>query len=118
MSKAVVIVLADVESHGDLGRVVNALETVKEFQEHGEEVALIFDGAGTRWPAKLADPQHPAHPLYEQVENSVAGVCKYCANAFGAADEAEVLGIPFIAEHDGHPSVYKYASAGYDVVTF
>jgi hypothetical protein len=49
MPKAAIIVLADTETHGDLGRVVNALEAVKELKEARDEVKLIFDGAGTQW---------------------------------------------------------------------
>jgi hypothetical protein len=51
MAKAAAVVLADIETHEDLGREVNALETVKEFKDAGDEAALIFDGAGTRWSA-------------------------------------------------------------------
>ena len=32
MNKVLVLVLADIETKGDLGRVVNALETAKEFR--------------------------------------------------------------------------------------
>ena len=52
MPKAAIVVLADTESHGDLGRLVNALEAVKEFKEAGDDVQLIFDGAGTKWIAE------------------------------------------------------------------
>ncbi len=48
MAKVGIIVLADRETHADMGRVANALETVKEFQEAGDAVTLLFDGAGTR----------------------------------------------------------------------
>lgn len=48
MPKAAIVVLADTETHEGLGRVVNALEAVKEFQDAGEDVQLIFDGAGTK----------------------------------------------------------------------
>ena len=58
MPKAAIIVLADTETHGDLGRVVNALEAVKELKEAGDEVKLIFDGAGTQWIPKLSEKAH------------------------------------------------------------
>ncbi len=40
MTKLAVVVLADTETHGDLGRAVNALEVAREF-EAGDEVAII-----------------------------------------------------------------------------
>ena len=57
MTKAAVIVLADTETHGDLARFVNAMLTSKEFAEAGDDVELIFDGAGTQRPGVLADRQ-------------------------------------------------------------
>jgi hypothetical protein len=48
MTKAAVIILAETEGHANLGRVVNGLETAREFAEaDGDEVELVFDGAGT-----------------------------------------------------------------------
>lgn len=51
MTKVAIVVMADTETHGDLGRIANALTTTKEFEEAGEagdEVTVIFDGAGTK----------------------------------------------------------------------
>ncbi len=45
MSKISVVLLADTETHGDLGRVANALSLVKEAKQEGDEVELVFDGA-------------------------------------------------------------------------
>src|SRR6266446_2212361 len=61
MTKIGIIVLADTETHADLGRVANALETTKEFHEAGDEVTLIFDGAGTKWVGVLSNPDHRLH---------------------------------------------------------
>ena len=48
MTKAAVLILAGTESHADVGRLVNGLETAKEFADtDGDDIELIFDGAGT-----------------------------------------------------------------------
>jgi hypothetical protein len=65
VAKAAVLVLADTETHEDLGRAVNALVAAREFKDSGDEVRVIFDGAGTKWVKELARPDHRAHPLYE-----------------------------------------------------
>ena len=65
MNRVAILVLADVETHGDLGRVVNAMIAAKEFTEAGDDVQLIFDGAGTQWLGLLSDPEHKAHRLFE-----------------------------------------------------
>jgi hypothetical protein len=40
------LVLASTEKKADLGRVVNALQIARELDESGDEVTVIFDGAG------------------------------------------------------------------------
>ncbi len=82
MNKVVVLVLADIDTKEDLGRVVNALQTVKEFKEGGDQVRLVFDGAGTRWIGELGAADHKYHALFASVKDR-AGACSYCAKAFG-----------------------------------
>jgi hypothetical protein len=85
MAKAAIVVLADTETSGELGRVVNALTTAKELKQEGDEVAVVFDGAGTRWVPALSDPEHRYHQLLEAVRDRISGACAYCANAFRAS---------------------------------
>jgi hypothetical protein len=118
MAKAAAVVLADIETHEDLGRVVNTLETVKEFKDAGDEAALIFDGARTRRVGELARPDHRSHRLYEEVKDRIARACAYCAGAFRAREAIEAEGIPLREEHDRHPSLRKYIVGGYQFITF
>lgn len=118
MAKAAAVVLADIETHEGLARAVNALQTVSEFKDAGDEVALIFDGAGTRWVGELARSDHRSHRLYEEVKDRIAGACGYCAGAFEAKEAIEAEGIPLLEEHDRHPSLRKYVVDGYEVITF
>ena len=48
MPSAAIILLADTETHEGMGRMANALTTVKEFKEAGDDAVVVFDGAGTR----------------------------------------------------------------------
>lgn len=118
MIKIAVIVLADRESHADMGRLTNALETAKEFQDAGDPVRIIFDGAGTRWIETLADPTHRSHRLFQAVRPSVAGACRFCAIAFGVRPAIEAANIPLLGEFDGHPSLRTLVADGYQVITF
>ena len=118
MLKVAVFVLADTESHGDLGRLVNALIAVKELKEAGDTGILVFAGAGTKWPVELSRSDHLAHPLYEAVRENVAGVCRFCAGAFEVEAEIAGLGMALIDEFDHHPSLRTYLSEGYQVITF
>lgn len=118
MAKATIVVFAEMGEHADKARVVNALETVKEFKESGDEVELIFDGGGVTSAVELADPDNPLHRLYSLVEDKVGGVCRYCSRAFGVYDQAEKLGIPLLAEYDQHPSLRNRVTNGYEVIPF
>ncbi len=116
--KVAIVVLADTETHGDLGRVVNALEAVKEFKDARDDVQLIFDGAGTKWVVELSSPDHKAHGLYEAVKDKVGGVCAFCAGAFGVKDRIEACKMPLVGDYDGHPSFRKLLAEGRHVITF
>ncbi|MDQ3362287.1 MAG: DsrE family protein [Actinomycetota bacterium] len=118
MTKVAIVVLADTETHGDLGRIANALTSAKEFGEAGDEVTVVFDGAGTKWVPELSKPDHRLNGDYEKVKGSIAGACDYCANAFGVKDEIEKTDIPLLEEYSGHPSLQRLVSQGYQVITF
>lgn len=118
MTKAALIVFAEIEEHADRARVVNALEAAKEFKDAGDEVELIFDGGGVTSAVALANPDHRLHRLYSKVEDKVSGVCRYCARSFGVYEQAEALGLPFLAEYDQHPSLRARLVDGYQVITF
>ena len=118
MAKLGVVVFADTESHADLGRVVNALITVKEAGEAGDEVRLIFDGAGTRWIGELASPAHRSHRLYISVKDRITGACEFCARAFGATEAVQAAGVPLLDEYHQHPSLRRLVADGFELLIF
>lgn len=118
MSKISVVVLAGNESHADLGRMANALSLVREAREAGDEVELVFDGAGTTWIPELENSEHDLHGVYEDVRDHVAGACEFCAGAFGVREPIQEAGVPFLSEFEGHPSLRSRVEEGYQVVTF
>ena len=113
MLKVAIVVLADTENNEGLGRVVNAMEAVKEFAEAGDEVRLIFDGAGAKWVGELTRSEHPYHELYAAVRDRVSGVCEYCAAAFGVTDAVRDAQAPMAAEYEGHPSFRRLLLDGF-----
>lgn len=118
MSKVAIFILADTETHEGLGRAVNALEAAKELKEAKSDVRVIFDGAGTKWVGELAKPEHRVHGLFAAVREQVSGACSFCAGAFGASEGVKASGVPFLSEYDGHPSIAKLISSGYQIITF
>lgn len=117
MSKTAIILFAGTEGKADMGRAVNALEMTKELQEAGDDVQLIFDGAGTAWVEKFANSDNDYHELYQAAKGSITGACSYCANAFGVSEGVEEAGVPLLDEYEGHPSVQSLRAQDYQVVT-
>lgn len=122
--KVAIIVLSDPKSGEDaLGRVFNALAAAYDFKQQGDEVSVLFQGAGTRWINELNKPDHPVHGLFDAVKESVAGVSCGCAEVFGATEEVEKSGFDFIKNNavpgtKGLPSMRNLASDGYTILTF
>src|SRR5919198_4391910 len=118
MAKAALVVFAGSEVREVMGRVANALVTAKEFKETGDEVTIVFDGAGTTWIGTLADPSHRYHDAFEEVRDHVAGACSYCAGRYGVTEQIEEAGISLLDEYEQHPSIRRLLAHGYPGVTF
>jgi hypothetical protein len=123
--KAAIIIFSDPKHGGEeaLGRLFNGLAAAYDFKQRGAEVAIYFQGAGTRWAGVVVDPAHPVHALYRAVEDTVAGVSCGCADVFGARAEAEKNGFDLITDNSvpgtsGLPSIAQLAGQGYVIYSF
>ena len=122
--KTAVVILSDPRGGDEaLGRLFNGLAVAHECKSLGDDVTILFQGAGTRWAGELGKPAHPAHGLYAQVKDKVAGVSCGCAAVFGALEEAEACGLPLRKDYAlpgtaGIASVRALARDGYSVLTF
>ncbi|MEJ2287065.1 MAG: sulfur reduction protein DsrE [Deinococcales bacterium] len=118
MNKIAILVLTDAETHGDLGRAVNALEVAKEFKDAGDQVTILFDGAGTRWIAEFSKPEHKRHALFESLRDVIHGACAFCSAAFGVKDAVTSAGVALLDAFEQHPSIRSLVNDGYQVITF
>jgi len=125
MTKAAIVVFSDPKSDSEesLGRLFNALASTYDYKAHGDDVTLLFQGAGTRWIGEVSKAEHPAHQLFEAVKDKVAGVSCGCADVFGATEEVEKSGFDLIKDNpvpgtSGLPSLRNLIADGYIVLTF
>lgn len=125
MNRIAIVVLADPAAGTEeaLGRIFNALAATWDLQGRGDDVTLLFQGAGTRWVEHLSDPAHPAHELFTAVADRVAGVSAGCAEVFGATEAAERSGLELLRDNAvpgtrGLPSLQRLIADGYTVLTF
>lgn len=123
--KAAIIILSDPKHGGDdaLGRLFNGLAAAYDFKQRGTEVAVYFQGAGTRWAGVVGDATHPVHALYQAVADTVAGVSCGCADVFGAREEAEKNGFDLVTDNSvpgtsGLPSIAQLVEQGYAIYNF
>lgn len=123
--KTAIVILSDPKSGTDesLGRLLNALAFAHESREAGDEVEIVFKGAGTRWPGELAKLSHPAHERYQSVRELVKGASLGCAMKYGAKDDAEAAGVALLADAalPGTPGIAglrRYQAEGWSLATF
>jgi hypothetical protein len=59
--KSAIVILSDPKSGSEesLGRIYNALAAAYDFKQKGDEVRILFQATGTRWPVELDKPGHP-----------------------------------------------------------
>ncbi len=121
MKKTAIIILSDPKAGSEeaLGRVFNALASAYEFKHAGEEVKIVFQGAGIRWPEQLEKAEHPVHTLYAAVKDHVHGLSKGCVAVFGT----EVSGYDLLSDNEvpgtpGLPSLLNLRNEGYDLLIF
>ena len=106
-----------------VGRVFNALPVAHESLQAGDEVAVVFNGAGTRWPAVLSQPNHPASGLYNAVRETVREASCGCAAVFGATQSVEACGLPLLKDKAlpgtaGISNIRGYLADGWQTLVF
>jgi hypothetical protein len=123
--KAAIVVLSDPKNGSEeaLGRLFNALAAAYDFKQRGDDVTVLFQGAGTRWAGEVLKKEHPAHELYRAVEDTVAGVSCGCADVFGASEAAVRSGFELVKDNpvpgtSGLPSLRDLVHQGYSILTF
>ena len=123
--KTAIVIISDPNagSQEAVGRAANALAYAYECKQAGDDVAIVFKGAGTRWPELLNKLTHPLHQMYQAVREHVVGVSCTCAERFGATEGAKASGVPIVGDVDvpgtnGVLGLRPYVTGGYSVLTF
>lgn len=122
--KLAIAITSDPNSGDDgLGRAFQGLALAAEGKKHGDQVEVVFVGAGTRWPAVASKLGHPLHGLYQAVRDSVAGASCGCADVFGAAEGVEACELPKLKDHalegtSGLASLRRYLAEGWNTMVF
>jgi hypothetical protein len=123
--KTAIVILSDPKAGAEesLGRLFNALAFADESRAGGDEVEIVFKGAGTRWPGELVKLGHPANARYQSVRELVKGASLGCATKFGVKDDVVASGVALLSDTAlaGSPGVAglrRYYAEGWNVTTF
>ncbi len=117
--KFLIVLQADTDRHEGLARALHALLYAKELKEAGYPVALIFDGAGTGWAAKMGDPKNKLHKKYMELKKLgvVEEICDFCSGAFKVKGKLKEMSVETLnGDYQGHPSLGKWVARGYEVI--
>ena len=118
MLKAAIVLLADAETREGAGRMANALTTVKEFKDAGDDAILDF---AARRPAGCRNSRTPATSTTACCRMS-ATRCRERASTAPAPTASRTPSkppaSPLLDEYHGHPRVRDLMLAGRQVVTF
>lgn len=122
--KIAIAITSDPQAGDDaLGRAFQGLALAAEARQHGDQVEVVFLGAGTRWPAAASKLGHPLHSLFDSVRPNVKGASCGCADVFGAASGVEACGVPklkdfALAGTSGLASMRTYLAEGWHTLVF
>lgn len=118
--KYAIILQAGAETHEGRARALHSLMYSLELKEAGNDVVLIFDGAGTEWIEAFTNPEKKSgfENMYKMLKDAgvVQVVCDFCATAFQVHKGIEDRKIPMESGYMGHPSIVKWTSQGYQII--
>jgi hypothetical protein len=115
--RVAIVIFSKLEGAGE-SAVYRALMFARELVEAGDDVEVIFDGAGTTALAEMCDESSPLHTDYHRVRQTITGACRHCARAYGVAEPIELDGVKLIGDYRGHASLRRLIDNGYELVTF
>ncbi|SRR6056297_676506 len=118
MTKLTIVIFSDTETMEALGKVSNALILALEAKEKGDDLKIIFEGAGTKWIGMLEQSDHKLHNLYLNIKNTITGACSFCSKAFGVKNQVVKADIPLLDEYKDHPSLRSLVILGYHILNF
>lgn len=116
MHKIAIVIYSKLEGSGH-SAIYRQLMFAQELQAAGDDVCIVFDGAGSMAASELVQPGHKMHALFDSVRARVRGVCRYCAQSYGVLDTLQATGLPMLGDDRGHASLRALLNEGRQIVT-
>lgn len=87
-----------------------------QLHEGGYEVRVIFEGASVRLPAGMDGEENPVYLKAKEL-GLLAGICLACSKVMGVYEVNAALGLPMLADMNGHAGMKPYLDGGYEVIS-
>lgn len=94
---------------------VHILLNALEMNTKGGDVKIVFEGEAVKLPKILSDKENPMYKKCLEL-GLIDGVCEACSRTLGAYEDNLALGLNFLSELKGHPSMDRYLDEGYELI--
>lgn len=99
---------------------VHVLLNALNMKTNGYDVKIVIEGAATKLIPELMREGNPLTVFYRSAREQglIDGACRACAGKMGTLKDAEEQGVRLLDDMAGHPSMARYITNGYEVITF
>lgn len=106
--------------NGELVCFAHVLLNALDMHSKGFDVKIVIEGTAVKLIPELEKEENPFRALYKQAReiNLIEGVCKACSTQMKTVDQVEKAGLVLLGEMKGHPSIGRYVTEGFTVITF
>ncbi len=101
---------------GQLMCFLHVLMNALDLHEAGYEVRVVFEGESVTLPPQLAEKENKLY-LQALEKGLIAGVCKACSAQLGVLEANQKLGLPMLADMNGHAGMKPFVDQGYSVIS-
>ena len=95
-----------------------AYNFAEELLDAGDDVVMVFDGAGSKALAEVLDSDQLVAKAFAKARPALGGVCEYCSKAYKVHDDLDDHDIPMLGGFKGHISMRRFLEEGRQIVTF
>lgn len=117
MHKLALVIYSRLEGSGT-SAVYRGLMFADELRRGGDDVVVVFDGAGSTALAAMLAPEHKLHATWLKAAPALRGVCHACARSYGVFEALQAAGVPMLADDKGHASLRALLNEGRQIITF
>lgn len=106
--------------NGELTCFAHVMLYALDLDKKGHEVRVVIEGAATSLITQLAIPETPFASLYSQLRGKglLTCICKACSQNMGTLGAAEKQGLNIVGDMQGHPSIERFLSDGFQIISF